>query len=72
MKKNDISFYLDRLESLVDSDHVFENKKRQQQAFSFEPIDHIPTVINYPLSDDEWPQFSFEQIFDNKEKMLHR
>ena len=61
---------LDRLEALVDPDHVARTRTLQRRAFAFEPVDHIPTVIAYPVPEDEWPNPSYQQFYDDREWML--
>jgi hypothetical protein len=62
--------YLDKLESLIDLDHVRRTRELQRAAFAFRPVDHIPTLIAYPPSEDEWPVYGFLDIFADREKML--
>lgn len=66
----DLHPYLERLENLIDLEHVARTRELQRRAFAFQPVDHIPTVIHYPLSPDEWPHFGFEEIFVDPTKML--
>jgi hypothetical protein len=70
MINKNLKYYLEKLESIIDFNHVESTKDLQKKAFAFQPVDHIPTVINYSLKDDEWPIFNFERIFYNQEKML--
>ncbi|NLG51660.1 MAG: hypothetical protein GX552_16265 [Chloroflexi bacterium] len=70
MPVDNLHDYLARLESLIDLEHVHQTDDLQRRAFAFEPVDHIPTIIHYPVPDDEWPAFGFLDIFDDQEKML--
>jgi len=70
MKSKKTFDYLDSLESIIDINHIEATKKLQQKTFTFQSVDHIPTVINYYLADDEWPIFNFKEIFHDQEKML--
>ena len=72
MSKPDLRRWLDKLEALIDLEHVERTSDLQRRAFAFEIVDHIPTVISYPVSNKEWPQFSFSEIYDDPEKMLLR
>lgn len=62
--------FLDKLERLLDPVHIERTRQLQQQAFAHEPVDHIPTVITYPLPASEWPLFTFEEIIADRGKML--
>ncbi|MBN1436635.1 MAG: hypothetical protein JW936_06150 [Sedimentisphaerales bacterium] len=67
---NIIADHLARLEDLIDLDHIQRTQTLQQKAFTFQPVPHIPTTIQYPIDKDEWPQYSFTEIFDDPGKML--
>jgi hypothetical protein len=66
----EIRAWLDKLEALIDLDHVQRTSDLQRRAFAFEQVDHIPTVIAYPVSFEEWPQFAFTEIYKDPSKML--
>lgn len=66
----EVEFYLDKLENLLDEEHIKRTHHLQSKAFDFQSIDHIPTQINYPVSEDEWPKFSYMDIYDDPSKML--
>ena len=70
MQYKELTYYLDKLESIIDPGHVDRTRILQRKTFAFEPVEHIPTVISYPVPPDEWPQFGFEEIFADREKML--
>jgi len=70
--------YLEKLEALVDVDHVLAAEARQTAAWRFEPVDRRPTIIT--VRDDwghhqhdfppDWPQIPYSQAFRNPDKML--
>jgi len=62
--------YLDILENIIDIEHVSRTRELQKAAFAFQPVHHIPTVINYEVPPDEWPIYRFDEIYENLEKML--
>jgi len=66
----EIKPWLEKLESLIDPRHIERTRELQRRAFAFEPVDHVPTVINFPTEPGEWPTFNFREIFDDREKML--
>ena len=70
MKHKNPKYYLEKLEAIIDLNHVEATKNLQKKAFSFQSVGHIPTVINYSLRDDEWPIYNFKEIFFDQEKML--
>jgi hypothetical protein len=70
MKRIGIKHYLEKLESIIDINHIEATKNLQKKAFTFQLVDHIPTVINYTIPVAEWPVFNFEEIFHDQEKML--
>jgi len=70
MPIDNLHFYLEKLENIVNLEHVKETKILQNKTFSFEPVDHIPTIISYPIPKSEWPSFYFEEIFHDVDKMF--
>ncbi|MCX7598611.1 MAG: uroporphyrinogen decarboxylase family protein [Armatimonadetes bacterium] len=64
-----LDFWLEKLEELIDLDHVVRTSDLQRRCFAFEPVEHIPTVIDYPVG-EEWPEFGFEDIYHDPAKML--
>ena len=70
MSVDNLHFYLEKLENIIDCEHLKRTKILQKNTFSFEPVDHIPTVISYPVPISEWPLFDFEEIFYDVDKML--
>ncbi len=62
--------HLEKLESMIDIEHVEHTRLLQKRTFKFEPVEHIPTVIEYPVPEDEWPDYGFMEIFEDREKML--
>jgi len=70
MKIEKINNYLEKLEALIDLDHVEATKNLQRRAFAFEKVDHIPTAFLYSFPGEEWPMFGFNEIYHDREKML--
>ncbi len=66
----EIAPYLERLEAIVDPEHVARTHELQARAFAYEPVDHAPTMIIYPIPEDEWPDYNFQEIYDDPGKML--
>ena len=65
-----LPYCLDKLEAIIDLGHVERTRDLQRRAFRFEPVDHVPTVIHYPVPEDEWPSYGFAEIFEDPDKML--
>ncbi len=61
---------LEKLENIIDLEHVKRTSDLQRAAFAFEPVDHIPTSIRYPLPAEDWPAFNFQEIYADMEWML--
>lgn len=61
---------LDKLENLIDDEHVMKTRELQRKAFSFEKVERIPVVITYDVPEEEWPSYNFKQIYHDREKML--
>ena len=68
--ENNLKPYLEKLEEMIDLGHVQRTRHLQRRAFAFEPVEHIPTAISFPVSEDEWPNYGFLEIFDDPAKML--
>ncbi len=74
----DPSPYLDKLEQLVDVDHVHRAEARQRAAWRFEPVDRRPTIVT--VRDDwghhqydfppDWPQIPYSEAYRDPAKML--
>ncbi|MGC9359192.1 MAG: hypothetical protein ACP5G7_02310 [Anaerolineae bacterium] len=62
--------WLERLEQAIDMEHVRRTSALQRAAFAFEPVPHIPTVIHYPVPEEEWPRYTFPEIYRDPVKML--
>jgi hypothetical protein len=62
--------WLERLEALIDLEHVRRTSALQRAAFGFEPVPHVPTAILYSVPEDEWPRYSFPEIYADPVKML--
>ncbi|OQA38881.1 MAG: hypothetical protein BWY52_03197 [Chloroflexi bacterium ADurb.Bin325] len=70
MASPNLTPYLERLEALIDLDHVARTRELHRRAFAFEPVEHVPTVILYQAPDEEWPRFTSQEIYDDPAKML--
>ena len=70
MNETCVAPYLDKLERLVDLDHVRRTRELQRRAFAFEPVEHIPTCIHYPVPEEEWPNYGFLEFYQDPAKML--
>jgi len=66
---DNIDCWLEKLEDLIDLNHVARTRELQRRCFAFEPVEHIPTVIEYPVG-DEWPEFGFRDIYADPSRML--
>ena len=55
---------------MLDLQYVACTGELQRRAFNFEPINHLPTVINYLIPKDEWPDDGFTEIFADPVKMF--
>lgn len=70
--------YLEKLEALVDVEHVLAAEARQAAAWRFEPSDRRPTIVT--VRDDwrhvqhdsppAWPRIPYSQTFHDPAKML--
>jgi len=72
-----IGQYLEKLEHLVDLEHVRRSEELQRASAAYEPVDRIPLIlgsaddmskIRFPFSD--WPIFEYGEVFKDPEKML--
>lgn len=59
---------LEKLEQAIDADHLQRVAILHAACQRYEPIDHLPLVINMPAP--EWPVFDYEQIQHDREAML--
>ncbi|MBN1542943.1 hypothetical protein JW992_12420 [candidate division KSB1 bacterium] len=62
--------FLEKLERIIDPAHLERTRELQKRAFAFQPVDHIPTAIDYPVADHEWPTFRFDEFIADPDKML--
>ncbi len=70
--------YLEKLEALIDVDHVLAAEARQSAAWRFEPVDRRPTIIT--VRDDwghhqhdfppGWIRIPYSETYRNRDKML--
>lgn len=61
---------LERLELLIDEEHVRRTAELQKRTFHFEKVPRIPVMIRYDVPEEEWPSYGFNEIFEDREKML--
>jgi len=62
--------YLEKLEKILDPDHLRKSRELQKRAFAFQPVDHLPTAIDFPVAQEEWPTFRFDEFIADRQKML--
>lgn len=60
--------HLQKLNALVDPDHVSRARERMLASVSFEPVDRLPVCVNCPVPG--WPRCSYREGFEDMEKML--
>jgi hypothetical protein len=70
MRADSTAPFLETLERLVDLRHVERTRELHRRAFSFLPVDHVPTLVDYTVPETEWPRFGFAEIFADPVKML--
>jgi len=58
---------LDRLESLIDLDHLAHCEKIHDDLCAGRPVDHLPCTIGFPVPGD-WPTYGFAECWDDIEK----
>lgn len=61
---------LEKLENTLDGEHVRNTRELQRKSARFESVERTPVVVHYDLPEEEWPSYSFREIFDDREKML--
>lgn len=57
---------LDRLESLVDEEHLARCGRLQEAAWAGEAVEHLPAIVSFPTPPD-WPTYPFTQTWDDLE-----
>lgn len=70
MSVPDLPRWLEKLDAMLDPAHLAATRELQRRCHAFEPVDHLPTVVHYPVPPDEWPTFSFLEIFEDRDKLL--
>ena len=69
--------YLERLEALIDEEHVEQAQRCQEAAWNYEAVDRLPLLVS--LSDKvskerngttDWPTYPYSEILYDREKML--
>jgi len=58
---------LDRLEQLVDLDHIAHCERVHDDLYAGRPVDYLPCTIGFPVPDD-WPTYGFRECWDDIEK----
>ena len=73
----DVGRYLDRLESMIDLEHVEASLRLQEAAYGYQEVEHIPVIINFRdkvskerKGQPDWPRFSYSEVFHSPECML--
>jgi len=72
--------YLDKLEALIDVEHVKTAEARQAAAWRFQPVDRRPSIVtvrddwghkqyDFPPGPD-WPQIPYSQAYRDRARML--
>ncbi len=63
-----IEQYLDKLNRIVDPEHVACSEIRMLSAVSYDPVDRLPVIVNCPVPG--WQTYSYCEAFYDMEKML--
>lgn len=58
---------LERLDRMIDLDHVASCERAQADMWAGQPPERIPTFISFPAPPD-WPRYPFTQCWDDIEK----
>ncbi len=69
--------YLERLEALIDVEHVERAQRRQEAAWNYEAVDRQPLLVSLcdKVSKErkgttDWPTHLYSELFYDREKML--
>ena len=70
--------YLERLDRIVDSQHVKVAEQRQERSWRCQPVDRLPTIVscNEDMSHilhgvpPDWPVFGYREVLTDPGKML--
>lgn len=60
--------YLEKVEAAIDRAHLRAVEELHAACRRYEPIPHLPIVVNFHPPD--WPRFNFQEILEDREKML--
>lgn len=63
-----IEQYLDKLNEIVDPEHIAHSEVRMLSAASYEPVDRLPILVHCPVPG--WQTYSYREAFYDMEKML--
>jgi len=58
---------LERLDRLIDPEHVMATEALHRDLYQGRPVDRIPCAIGFPVPAD-WPTYSFTECWDDLEK----
>lgn len=64
-----IQEWIKKIKGVINLQRIEEAKEIQTAAWNFKSIDYPPLIVDFPLP-IEWPTFSYEEIFNDKDKML--
>jgi len=77
MRKMEITKYLEKLDEIIDLKHLEESKNLQEDAWDYKPIKKYPVILismddmsKEKFNFSDWPDFTYEEIYNDKEKML--
>ena len=68
--KDSTKALLGKLENMIGEGHIHKTRELQRKSARFEAVERTPAVIIYGVPEEEWPSFSYLEIFDDMEKML--
>lgn len=58
---------LEKLEKLIDREHLAEAEEKQQALWDGRPLDELPCCVSMPTPDD-WPSYPFKERWNDIEK----
>ncbi|MEM3407873.1 MAG: hypothetical protein QXM07_09625, partial [Nitrososphaerota archaeon] len=64
-----IQEWIKKIGDIINLQKIEEAKELQIAAWNFKSVDYPPLIIDFS-SPIQWPAFSYEEIFNNKDKML--
>jgi hypothetical protein len=60
-------YALDKLDKLIDLEHIRSCEELQENLWTGKPLDRIPCFISFPTPSD-WPEYPFTECWDDLEK----